>query len=110
MSTRPMGRLGDAWPEAPPDTKTLSRKEIRKGLKVLEQGTGFSVKEVAGKKMASPNPLEPTMEEEAEPPAATEGLNLGGLRAVAHLRKQQEARKRSNAAADEEGADGDDGD
>ena len=30
--------------------KTLSRKEIRKGLKVLEQGTGFSVKEVAGKK------------------------------------------------------------
>ena len=70
----------------------------------------LAAKEVAGKKMASPNPLEPTMEEESEPPAATEGLNLGGLRAVAHLRKQQEARKRSNAAADEEGADGDDGD
>ena len=72
----------------------------------------LAAKEASGKKMAAPVPLEKTIEEEAAAPDSLDGLNLGGLRAVAQLRKRQEARKRSKAAAEEDAADGgdDDGD
>ena len=118
--TTSLVETGGASQGAPSTAEPLSEPSLMAAGQVADAAVrasrllarALAAKEATGKKMAAPVPLDKTVEEEAAAPDAPDGLSLGGVRAVAQLRKRQEARKRSNAAAEEDAADGgdDDGD